>query len=274
MNKRNSESRHCQYADGGQVQLGDRVVFDDTLNHDFGRVIAIFEQGTKEARGLRLPNGGFLVKIDGTGLRLYHNAYRDISFIARGSSQDNDIAMVKDFLRGIPYDEDIAKYRYDRYLTGEEIHVGDIVETYGNGDKMQRGRIIKHFLPETKDPEAKDWYMQNGGILIEFDRDGLVGYGPADEELFFVSRGRGQDVRTTRNTCKIVKRVSNSCLLISLVALIFLSLVDVVPWKQASWARVLYSCGIVFGLSLIVSVCCGVKCKRQKGSDKCVSEVG
>jgi len=167
-----------------------------------------------------------------------------------------------------------SKYRFDRYFSGEEIRIGDIVQSYGKNEKLCRGRIIKHFLPGTKDPEAKDWDMQNGGMLIEFDDGGLVGYGPADEELFFVSRGRGQDVRTTRNTCKIVKRVSNSCLLISLVALIFLSLVDVVPWKQASWARVLYSCGIVFGLSLIVSVCCGVKCKRQKGSDKCVSEVG
>lgn len=87
-------------------------------------------------------------------------------------------------------------YRYDKYLSGEEIHIGDIVETYGNGGKMQRGRILKHFLPETKNPEAKDWHMENGGILIDFEEDGLVGYGPADEELFFVSRG--SDVRMTR----------------------------------------------------------------------------
>jgi len=167
-----------------------------------------------------------------------------------------------------------SKYRFDRYFSGEEIRIGDVVQSYGKNEELCRGRIIKHFLPGTKDPEAKDWDMENGGILIEFDGDGLVGYGPADEELFFVSRGKDQDVRTTRNTCKIVKRVSNSCLLVSLVALIFLSLVDVVPWKQASWVRVLYSCGIVFGLSFIVSVCSGVKCKRQKGSDKCVSEVG
>ena len=188
MNNGNSKSPPCRYADGRQIQLGDRIVFDDTLNHDFGRVIAIFAQGTKEARCFRLPSGGFLVKIDGSGLRVYHNAYRDVSFIARGCSQDDDIAMARDFLKGVQY-EDSAKYRYDRYLTGEEIHVGDIVETYGNGGKMQRGRILKHFLPETKDPEAKDWYMQDGGILIDFDEDGLVGYGPADEELFFVSRG-------------------------------------------------------------------------------------
>ena len=266
MNKRNSESRHCQYADGVLVQLGDRVVFDDTLNHDFGRVIAIFEQGTKEARGLRLPDGGFLVKIDGSGLRVYHNAYRDISCIARGGIQDNDIAIARDFLRGMLYDEDIAKYRYDRYLTGEEIHVGDIVETYGNGGKMQRGRIVKHFLPETKDPEAKDWYMQNGGMLIEFDGDGLVGYGPADEELFFVSRG--SDVRMTRNVRQIIKRISNSCLLFSLIALIIISFIDVVPWKQDSLIRVFYSCGVVFIFSLIISVACIVKCKRQKEAKK------
>ena len=188
MNKRNSKSCSCQYADGEQIRLGDRIVFDDTLNHDFGRVVAIFVAGTKEARCFGLANGGFLVKIDGSGLRVYHNAYSDVSLVARGCSQDDDIAMARDFLSVLQY-EDSAKYRYDRYLTGEEIHVGDIVETYGNGGEMQRGRILKHFQPETKDPEAKDWHMENGGILIDFDGSGLVGYGPADDELFFVSRG-------------------------------------------------------------------------------------
>ena len=31
MNMRNSKSPPCRYADGRQIQLGDRIVFDDTL---------------------------------------------------------------------------------------------------------------------------------------------------------------------------------------------------------------------------------------------------
>ena len=80
-------------------------------------------------------------------------------------------------------------FRYDRYSTGEEIHVGDVVETYGTDNEKHRGRIIKHFLPGNNDPDAKNWNMENGGIMIEFDAEGWVGYGSADEELFFVARG-------------------------------------------------------------------------------------
>ena len=48
---------------------------------------------------------------------------------------------------------------------------------------------LPHFLPGNNDPDAKNWNMENGGIMIEFDAGGWVGYGPADEELFFVARG-------------------------------------------------------------------------------------
>jgi hypothetical protein len=85
--------------------------------------------------------------------------------------------------------ENETMFRYDRYISGEEILVGDVVETYGTGNEKRRGRVIKHFLPGNNDPVAKNSNMENGGIMIEFDGGGWVGYGPADEELFFVARG-------------------------------------------------------------------------------------
>ncbi|MCR5750897.1 MAG: hypothetical protein K6G91_02945 [Kiritimatiellae bacterium] len=84
--------------------------------------------------------------------------------------------------------ENESLFRYDRYFSGEEIHVGDVVETYGTGNVKRRGRVIKHFLPGDDDPDAKNWNMEHGGMMIEFDRGEWVGYGPADEELFFVAR--------------------------------------------------------------------------------------
>ena len=72
----------------------------------------------------------------------------------------------------------------------------------------------------------------------------------------------------TRNASNKIKRVSNSCLLLSLVTVIILSFIDVVPRKQDSLTRVFYSCGAVFALSLITSVCCVAKDKRQKEEKK------
>lgn len=66
----------------------------------------------------------------------------------------------------------------------------------------------------------------------------------------------------TKNVSR-VKRISNSCLLLSVAALIILSVIDVVPWKQDSLTRVFYSCGVVFALSLIISLCCFIKGKQK-----------
>ena len=276
MSDKSADKSHDRYVDGRKIMLGDRVAImakDKGDNQYLGTIAAEILPNTREARSWRVPNGGFLVKIDKLGLKVFSKADEGMRLISRGANSDQTVTEVREFLQGIQYVDDAAFYegplpfyKYDKYLSGERIHVGDIVETYGNGGKMQRGRIIKHFLPETKDPEAKDWGMQNGGMLIEFDDGGLVGYGPADEELFFVSRG--SDARMTRNVHQIIKRVSNSCLLFSLIALIIISFIDVVPWKQDSLIRVFYSCGVVFVFSLIISVACVVKCKRPKEAKK------
>ena len=270
------ENCHDCYADGKKIMLGDRVSIateDQTDNRSFGTIVALLAPNTREAHGWHVPNGGFLIFIDKKGLRVCPEAYTGIKLISRGSDSDQVVVEVREFLQGIQYEDGTPSYKgvplfykYDKYLSGEEIRIGDIVETYGSGGKMQRGRILKHFLPETKDPEAKDWHMENGGILIDFDEDGLVGYGPADEELFFMSRGSG--VRMTRNASNKIKWFPKSCLLLSSVALIILSFIDVVPWKQDSLTWVFYLCGTVFTLSLIISVYCVVKNQRQKGEKK------
>lgn len=78
--------------------------------------------------------------------------------------------------------------RYDRYVTGEKIRLGDRVAMRGPGENLQTGRIVKLFLPGNEDIDAPNWGMENGGIMIECDDGGWIGYGPADEELFFLSR--------------------------------------------------------------------------------------
>lgn len=265
------EKCHDCYADGKKIMLGDRVSIateDKTDNRSFGTIVAMLAPNTREAHGWHVPNGGFLILVDKKGLRVCPDAGTGIKLISRGSYSDQAVVEVREFLQEIQYEDGTPSYKgvppfykYDKYLSGEEIRIGDIVETYGNGGKMQQGRILKHFLPETKDSEAKDWHMENGGILIDFDEDGLVGYGPADEELFFVSRG--SDVRMTRDASNKIKWLSKSCLLLSSVALIILSFIDVVPSKIDSLMRVFYSCGVVFALSLIISLCCTVKGKKK-----------
>lgn len=79
------------------------------------------------------------------------------------------------------------KYRFDRYVTGEEIMLGDVVR-FGDGGEHE-WRIIRHFLPGCPDPDARNWNMELGGIMIELGDDQWIGYGPADEELMFISRG-------------------------------------------------------------------------------------
>ena len=256
------EKCHDCYADGSKIMLGDRVAIvteDKTANRNLGTIVAMLAPNTREAHGWHVPDGGFLVLIDKKGLSACPEADTGMKLISRGSDSDQAVVEIREFLQGIQYEDGIPSYKgvppfykYDKYLSGEEIRIGDIVETYGCGGKMQRGRIIKHFLPETKDPEARDWCMQDGGILIDFGEDRLVGYGPADEDLFFVSRG--SEVRMTRTASNKIKRVSNSCLLLSLLALIILSFIDVAPWKQAFLKWMFYCSGAVFVFTSIVSV--------------------
>ena len=78
--------------------------------------------------------------------------------------------------------------RYDRYLTGERICLGDRVAMRACGNTFETGRIVKHFCPGNEDPDAKNWGMEDGGIMIESDQGGWIGYGPADEELLLLSR--------------------------------------------------------------------------------------
>lgn len=77
---------------------------------------------------------------------------------------------------------------YDRYVTGETIQLGDRVAMRGSGEKLQTGRVVKLFQPGNVDIDAANWGMENGGIMIECDQGEWIGYGPADEELFFLSR--------------------------------------------------------------------------------------
>ncbi len=57
------------------------------------------------------------------------------------------------------------------------------------------------------------------------------------------------------NASKRILHVSNYSLCLSLGALIILSFIDVVPWKQAILTSLFYSCGIVFAISLSITVC-------------------
>lgn len=74
------------------------------------------------------------------------------------------------------------------YYTGETICVGDRIRTYGPNDAVCFGNVLMVFRSGDADPRAKDWNMEDGGVLVELDRGDLMGFPLADEELFLVSR--------------------------------------------------------------------------------------
>lgn len=76
------------------------------------------------------------------------------------------------------------------YPTGEEIHVGDVIEMEWSCGR-RRGRVLKCILPSKIDPNEYNWDLPDGGILMEMDEMGLfaVDYDFVEDELHFVSRG-------------------------------------------------------------------------------------
>jgi len=73
----------------------------------------------------------------------------------------------------------------------------------------------------------------------------------------------------TINAINKILRVSNACLLFSLCMWIPMSFIDVVPSKQSSFERMLYSVAMVFIISLGISIFTVIV--RKISSAKCLS---
>lgn len=67
-----------------------------------------------------------------------------------------------------------------RYLSGEEILVGDCVRIADHN-----GVVLAVFRPGTK--EGRDWSCPNGGFLVDDERIGLCTWKTPDEDLELVS---------------------------------------------------------------------------------------
>ena len=79
------------------------------------------------------------------------------------------------------------KYQIKYYPTGEEIRIGDVIDLEWNGGR-RRGRVIRHFLPEQMDPDAYNWGLSDGGILLDMFGIGLIAIDYVENELHFVAR--------------------------------------------------------------------------------------
>ncbi len=68
-----------------------------------------------------------------------------------------------------------------RYLSGEEILVGDCVRIAED----HNGVVLAVFRPGTQ--EGRDWSCPNGGVLVDDERFGLCTWPKPDEDLELVS---------------------------------------------------------------------------------------
>ena len=149
-----------QYTDGRQIMIGDRVAFrtgENADNTDLGYVVAVFPPDTKEACGWNVPSGGFLAMMDRGGLKTFSEADEEMRLIARGN--DQDVARAHVFMQGFQHVDGGLTHRYDRYSTGEEIHLGDVVQDYDTQG------IIEFFVePQTSDALA--YSAPQGGVMV------------------------------------------------------------------------------------------------------------
>lgn len=179
MSKNISKFHYDRYMDGTKIMIGDRVAFrtnDDADNHDLGYVVAVFFPDTKEAFDWSVPSGGFLVVMDNDGLKAFPEAKDKMRLIARGD--DQDVARAQVFMQGLQHAEDDSSSRYDRYFTGDEIRLGDVVQ---NGKDQG---IIEFFIAPHSS-YALGFSAPNGGVMFLSFSGGRELYHTTDDDEGF-----------------------------------------------------------------------------------------
>lgn len=174
-----------RYADGAEIIIGDRFVIqarDNTIN--LGRVAMVLSPNTIEAHWCSMPNGGILVEIDESRMAVLYEFDERVKLISRGNNQDVEWARgIMRRMRCEMRDKNARIYRYDKYFTGEEIQLGDVVMHYGEYG------IIEFFIaPNTQ--VAADYNAPYGGVmLLTFTGGRALFYTTEDDEgLKFVRR--------------------------------------------------------------------------------------
>lgn len=161
---------YTHYTDGRRIMAGDQIVFlsnDNVTKVDSGRIVAVLMPGTKEAHRWHEQYGGLIVNLNNLGLRVSSEANERIQLVARGN--DEDIRWASCLLRKItnPYVEPL--FRYDRYFSGTEIQLGDVVSD--NGEQC----MVEFFIePNTKC--ASDYNAPTGGVMLLDFNGGRVLY--------------------------------------------------------------------------------------------------
>ena len=173
MNKNTFNSMHdchTHYMDGRRIMIGDRIVFlsnDNAAKIDSGRIIAVLMPGTKESRLWYAQYGGFIVNLDNLGLRVSDEANERVQLVARGNEEDIKRARCLFCKITNPCVERL--FRFDRYFSGREIHLGDLVSD--NGELC----MVEFFIePNTKC--ASDYSAPNGGVMLLHFNGGRVLY--------------------------------------------------------------------------------------------------
>ncbi|WP_331350629.1 hypothetical protein [Cellvibrio sp. UBA7671] len=73
------------------------------------------------------------------------------------------------------------------YSDGQELKIGDIVEL-----KNSRGVVVCSIDDEqySKDYSKIDWSYLNRGVLIEFEKYGVIHYENIEEDVLLIKRGK------------------------------------------------------------------------------------
>ena len=77
-----------------------------------------------------------------------------------------------------------------KYMNGIEVMVGDVIAVRHDGESIE-GIVLHVLLPNT--PEAADWGLAEGGVMIEGGGLGLFSthHLEDDEDIVFVRRAAG-----------------------------------------------------------------------------------
>ena len=97
MGDNSADKHHDRYVDGRKIMLGDRVAImakDKSDNQYLGTIAAEILPNTREAHSWRVPNGGFLVKMDKIGLKVFSKADEGMMLISRGNDIDQTVTEV------------------------------------------------------------------------------------------------------------------------------------------------------------------------------------
>lgn len=151
-----TEMEIFKYADGRIVHTGD--VVSCATPGDLGVVALVAVRGSENAEIFQSENGGiFIHYLNGCDV-----FYDDLS-------DEEDIEYVRSFDVEIRRQFEQCGRTFARYLTGEAMHIGDLVE-YSNGGCLIQGRVSRVVAPFSQESWGTDCVL--GACEVNFNRGG------------------------------------------------------------------------------------------------------